>query len=83
MMTGIELIANPYSTQRRMPAQKVMNMPVEISFVDRVFQVFMTCGRKESVVIVPAVRPRSVTKSIRLYYHALEKDHGFPRHGID
>jgi len=61
MMTGMELIANPYSAQRRMPVQNSTNIPVEISFVDRVFQVFITWGRNESVVSVPAIRPRSVT----------------------
>jgi len=61
MMTGMELIAKPYNAQSRMPVQNITNMPVEMSFVQRVFQVFMTWGRKESVVNVPAVRPRRVT----------------------
>ncbi len=60
-ITGIAFIANPYSTQRKMPVQNMTNMSVEISLVDRVFQVRITCGIKDIVVNVPAAMPRSVT----------------------
>jgi len=61
MMTGMEFIANPYSTQRKMPVQNMTNMPVEISFVDRVFQGLITWGTKDIVVNIPAAMPSNVT----------------------
>ena len=64
MMTGRELIENPYIIQRKIPAQNSENIPADMSFVDRVFQVLITCGRKDIVVRVPAAMPRSVTASI-------------------
>lgn len=64
MMTGGELIEKPYKIQRKMPAQNSENIPVDRSFVERVFQVLITCGRKDTVVRVPAAMPRSVTVSM-------------------
>ena len=64
IMTGRELIERPYRIQRKMPAQNSENIPVDMSFVDLVFQVLTTCGRNEIVVRVPAAIPRSVTPSI-------------------
>jgi len=64
MMTGRELIEKPYMIQRKIPPQNSENIPADISFVDRVFQVLITCGRKDTVVRVPAAMPRSVTASM-------------------
>lgn len=64
MMTGRELIKKPYKIHRNMPAQNSMNIPAEMSFVDLVFQVLITCGINEMVVRVPAAMPRNVTASM-------------------
>lgn len=68
-MTGRDLIEKPYKIQRNMPAQNIENIPVDKSFVDRVFHVLITCGRKETVVRVPAAIPSSVIASMALLYH--------------
>lgn len=64
MMTGRELMKKPYNIQRKIPAQNSMNIPIDMSFVDLVFQVLITCGKNEMVVRVPAAMPRSVTVSM-------------------
>lgn len=43
-----------------------MNIHKDISFVDLVFHVFITCGKKDIVVNAPAINPKSVIGSIRL-----------------
>ena len=48
----------------KIPAQRMTNIPREISEVDFDFQVLINCGRKASVVNVPAVKPKIVTKFI-------------------
>jgi len=42
MMTGRELMKKPYKIQRKIPAQNSMNISVDMSFVDLVFQVLIT-----------------------------------------
>ena len=64
MMTGRELMKKPYNIQRKIPAQNSMNIPIDMSFVDLVIQVLITCGKNEMVVRVPAAMPRSVTVSM-------------------
>jgi Ca2+/Na+ antiporter len=54
MITGLECSIMPYIIHRKTPRQKATNMMREISFVDFVFQIFMTFGTKAIVVIAPA-----------------------------
>jgi hypothetical protein len=54
MITGRECSIIPYSIHKKTPRQKAINVMREISFVDFVFQILMTCGTKEMVVSAPA-----------------------------
>src|SRR3989338_4217827 len=46
------------------PLLNSANMPSEMSWVERVRQVFTTCGTKARVVSVPAIRPSVLAVSI-------------------
>jgi hypothetical protein len=54
----------PYASQRTIPSKSTTNVPSEMSAVERVFQVFTTCGRKATVVQNAAANPRNVGLSI-------------------
>jgi hypothetical protein len=43
-----------------------MNIPIEISFVDFVFQILINCGRSVIVVKAAAIKPMIVMVSIML-----------------
>src|SRR5581483_7726212 len=60
-ITGRSAVSNPYSSQRTMPIVKTRNMLSEISSVERVRQVRITCGTKDTVVQNAAARPIKVT----------------------
>jgi len=47
-----------------MPRDMKINIPKERSLVDFVFHILITCGRKEAVVIVPAIKPITISKPI-------------------
>ena len=48
------------------PALKSVNIPVEISLVDFVFQTLITCGKSAIVVKAAAIKPTIVMVSIML-----------------
>jgi hypothetical protein len=54
IITGRECSIIPYSIHKKTPRQKAINVMRDISFVDFVFQILMTCGTKEMVVRAPA-----------------------------
>ena len=47
----------PYSSHKNVPTVNTATMPHDRSRADRVFQIFQTCGMKDAVVSVPAMRP--------------------------
>jgi len=62
---GPESIINPYSSQHNTPSEKTRNIAKEISFAEREYQIFVTCGTKATVVNVAAKYPNIVIESIR------------------
>ena len=48
----------PYSSHKNVPTVNAATMPHDRSRADRVFQIFQTCGMKDAVVSVPAMRPK-------------------------
>lgn len=87
IITGKDLIRNPYTIHNIIPAQRMANIPREISLVDFDFHALINCGRKANVVNVPAIKPKIVLKFILkspihiwlLFYHFLG---GFSRKNI-
>jgi hypothetical protein len=51
-------IAIPKRSQRKTPKQKAAYIMREMALTSRVRHIFMTCGKKEKVVSVPATSPR-------------------------
>ena len=47
----------PYSSHKNVPTVNTATMPHDRSRAERVCQIFQTCGTKEAVVSVPAMRP--------------------------
>ena len=63
-MIGASSFKIPYINHSTMPKTRDENITRDMSLVCRVFHVFMTWGRNDIVVIVPATIPRAVVKSI-------------------
>lgn len=57
-ITGISFTANPYTSHIATPRQKSENIPKDKSLADRLFHVFITCGRNAAVVNAPANNPK-------------------------
>lgn len=57
IITGEDLIRIPYTNQRKTPIVNKVNIPKDISLVDFVFQVLITCGKKAIVVNIAAPNP--------------------------
>ena len=67
IITGIEFIFNPYPHHRETPNIKNINITSETSSADFDFYVFITWGKKATVVKLPARNPNmSVELSIRI-----------------
>lgn len=64
IITGKDLIRNPYAIHNKMPTQSITNILSETSLVDFDFHALINWGRKASVVNVPAVKPKIVMKFI-------------------
>ncbi|AEE15086.1 hypothetical protein Thena_1474 [Thermodesulfobium narugense DSM 14796] len=58
---GIWNIERPYITQQNTPIHIITNIMRDMSFVERVFHAFITCGTRELVVSIPANNPRYVS----------------------
>jgi hypothetical protein len=61
---GQAFIKIPYISQNKTPTVKRTNITSEISFVERVCQTLITCGRNDIVVKNPPIIPLIATKSI-------------------
>lgn len=61
---GPEPIINPYTSQHKTPSEKTRNIANEMSFAEREYHIFMTCGTKATVVNVAAKYPNIVIESI-------------------
>lgn len=61
---GQAIIKIPYRSQKKTPTVNRTNIISEISFVERVFQTLITCGRNDIVVKNPPTIPLIATKSI-------------------
>lgn len=68
-ITGMEFIKNPYTIQTSIPVLRMRNIHKETSFADLVLMVFITCGKKETVVSVPPINPKIVTESMKNSFH--------------
>jgi hypothetical protein len=69
---GRELKWTLYNAHKKSPMLRSRYMRNEISSVDRVVHAFISWGRNESVVQVPAINPRSVVLSIAEYFTTSE-----------
>jgi hypothetical protein len=65
-------------SQTRKAAPKSASMLMEMSLVDRVFIVLMSCGNNEIVVSVAPNNPRAIIKSILLSRLARSHIYSFP-----
>ena len=63
-MMGRSPSETPYTSQRERPKARKIYIGRDISLVLPVFQLLMTWGRKETVVITPATRPRMVMRDM-------------------
>ena len=57
-------------SQTKKADAKSASILVEMSFVDRVLKVLMSCGNSETVVSVAPNNPRAIRKSILLFFRA-------------
>jgi len=58
-ITGTSAVSHPYASHSKVPAQKARNIETDKSEADRDRYVFITCGKKETVVSIPATNPKS------------------------
>jgi hypothetical protein len=54
-MIGKSFKSIPYISQSKTPVQKIENIPRDRSLADFVSHVFITCGKKATVVSNPAI----------------------------
>jgi len=71
---GPEPIINPYISQHRTPSEKTRNIAKDMSFAEREYQIFVTCGTKATVVSVAAKYPNIVIESIMCCPATVDRD---------
>lgn len=60
IITGNAFIKIPYISHVNAPMQNIMNIPKDISLVDFVLHVWITCGKNAVIVNAEAANPKSV-----------------------
>ena len=57
VMIDTDSTLTPYRSHKNVPTVNTATMPHDKSRAERVCQIFRTCGMKDAVVSVPAMRP--------------------------
>ncbi len=83
--TGADPVKNPYTIHANVPAEKIRNIPREMSRADRNFSTLNSCGTNDIVVIVaaaypiPSIAAREITM-LRLPPKEIRRNHASRRH---